>query len=295
MKKFRPMLAGKADLSKLVYPVLVSPKLDGIRAVVINGVVYSRSMKPIRNEHVQHLFGKDKYEGADGELIVGNPTAPDVYLKSNSGVMSKDGKPDVTFCVFDDIHRGPRHYSEWYFKAVSWWHLSAPNFRLVNHYIVDSEAELIELETGFVAAGYEGAMIRSMDGPYKQGRSTVKEGYLLKLKTFEDSEAEIIGFEELMHNANVAEVDERGYTKRSTAKDNLEGTNTLGSFLVRDIHTGVAFSIGTGFTQEQRSDFWKDKQHCLGCFVKYKFFPGGMKDKPRFPVFLGFRDQEDMS
>ena len=106
---------------------------------------------------------------------------------------------------------------------------------------------------------------------------------------------EIIGFEELMHNANVAEVDERGYTKRSTAKDNLEGTNTLGSFLVRDIHTGVAFSIGTGFTQEQRSDFWKYKQHYLGCFVKYKFFPGGMKDKPRFPVFLGFRDQEDMS
>ena len=28
--------------------------------------------------------------------------------------------------------------------------------------------------------------------------------------------------------------------------------------------------------------------------VKYKHFPVGEKDKPRFPVFIGFRAKEDM-
>ena len=45
MMLYKPMLACKADLSKLVYPVLVSPKLDGVRATVQGGVVLSRTLQ----------------------------------------------------------------------------------------------------------------------------------------------------------------------------------------------------------------------------------------------------------
>ena len=51
------------------------------------------------HKHVQALFRH--LQGVDGELIVGNPTAHDVFQKTTSGVMSKEGEPDVTLYAFD--------------------------------------------------------------------------------------------------------------------------------------------------------------------------------------------------
>ncbi len=89
MTTFEPMLSGTVDdVTSLRYPLLASPKLDGIRATVQGGVVLSRNLKPIRNAHTQALFGRKEYEGLDGELIVGPPHAPDCFLRTSSGVMS---------------------------------------------------------------------------------------------------------------------------------------------------------------------------------------------------------------
>ena len=82
----KPMLAVEVDFNKLRYPVYTQPKLDGIRVVFKDGVVYSRSLKAIPNKHVQALFRH--LQGVDGELIVGNPTAHDVFQKTTSGVIS---------------------------------------------------------------------------------------------------------------------------------------------------------------------------------------------------------------
>jgi DNA ligase-1 len=122
----------------------------------------------------------------------------------------------------------------------------------------------------------------------------VNEGYLLKVKRFDDSEAEIIGFEEEQFNGNTAETNELGRTKRSTAKAGLVGKGTLGAFTVRDIHTGVEFSIGTGLTALQRGVFWQRRDEYLGKLAKYKYFAVGVKVAPRHPVFLGFRDRVDL-
>ena len=56
--------------------------------------------------------------------------------------------------------------------------------------------------------------------------------------------------------------------------------------------TGVEFEIGTGFTAAEREALWLAPP--IGKIVKYKFFPVGVKDRPRHPVFLGFREAEDM-
>ena len=61
------------------------------------------------------------------------------------------------------------------------------------------------------------------------------------------------------------------------------------------MHTGVEFSIGSGFTEEQRREIWNKKVELIGSIVKYKYFEVGVKDKPRFPIFLAFRDKKDMS
>ena len=83
----KPMLAIAAAIEDVTYPIWVGVKYDGIRALVVNGVVLSRSLKPIPNAHVQKLFGKPEYNGLDGELILGDIYAPDVFRKTTSAVM----------------------------------------------------------------------------------------------------------------------------------------------------------------------------------------------------------------
>ena len=108
--KVKPLLSCEVPLDMVNFPIYVSTKFDGIRALVIDGVVYSRSLKPIRNKHVQQLFGKEEYNGFDGELIVGDIYAKDVFQKTTSGVMSEDGNPDVTFYVFDVLTNNTAPY-----------------------------------------------------------------------------------------------------------------------------------------------------------------------------------------
>jgi DNA ligase-1 len=300
---FAPMLAGPADLDKVQYPLFASPKLDGIRALK-RGTLLSRKLLDIPNKHVQALF-KDLPEGLDGELIVSDPTAPDVYRKTNSIVMSHDKPIDsLTLHVFDNFLMAAEGYEKRYDTLLAMQaefnsqveHLtrklmtgSSGSVAVLTQTLIKDRDELDEYEKNAVAKGYEGVMLRSLRGRYKFGRSTTNEGILLKLKRFEDSEAEIVRIEEEMHNANVAERDNLGRTKRSSAKDGKVGKGTMGALVVRDLKTGVEFNIGTGFTAADRAGTWKP-----GEIVKYKSFPVGVKDKPRHPVFLGRRSKIDL-
>lgn len=113
----------------------------------------------------------------------------------------------------------------------------------------------------------------------------------MKLKRFVDAEAVIVGFEERRHNGNIATTNELGRTQRSSHAGNKIGRGDLGALIVTD--GGVQFNIGTGFSDEERADIWNYKVAYLGSLVKYKHFPIGVKDLPRHPTFLGFRDRSD--
>lgn len=294
----KPMLAAATTGEDLNYPVLASPKLDGIRCLIVDGIAVSRSLKPIPNEHVQRLFGHEMYNGLDGELIVGGMTAKNVFNSTTSGVMSKNGTPDVKFYVFDDLSEPSLPFKQRLINAVNRISHSKGKyheyFAPVGHVIIDDHEKLDESENNALRMGYEGLMIRDPMGEYKFGRSTLKQGWLLKLKRFEDSEAEIIGYQQLMHNTNEAKQNELGYQERSSKKEGKEPKPMIGAIKVRDIHTGVEFDIGTGFDRKQRRKLWRGREFLFGKIVKYKFQPTGVKDKPRFPVFLGFRSKEDM-
>ena len=97
-----------------------------------------------------------------------------------------------------------------------------------------------------------------------------------------------------MHNENEAGKDAFGYTERSSHKANQVPANTLGAFLVREVKTGVEFSIGTGLDDILRQDVWDHQEKYIGQMVKYKAQACGEKDKPRFPSFIGFRDERDL-
>jgi DNA ligase-1 len=288
---FKPMLAGAADLEKLRFPLFASPKLDGVRAIVRDGVVYSRSLKPIPNQHVQERYRHLEY--CDGELIVGSPMAHDVYRKTVSVVMSHDEPADdVTFHVFDHI-KYP-HYA-WYERrecAMADLESDTSGAEFVEHFDAASLDELLRIEQAALEMGFEGVMIRACTGQYKYGRSTTKEGALLKLKRFVDAEFEVIGFEERMHNGNEAQTNELGRTKRSSHKENKTGRGDLGALIVRSAE-GVVFNVGTGFDDAERARVWEKQSDYLGKLAKVKYFPVGVKDAPRHPVFLGWRSEID--
>jgi DNA ligase-1 len=294
---FKPMLATAIeDTSTLKFPVLVSIKLDGIRATVQGGRLLSRSLKEIPNRHIQKKF-KNFPEGLDGELIYGDPAHPDCYRTTTSIVMSEDKDPaGVKFWAFDTFEPGGFEKRHGYVDEIVF-HLDDPDVEIVYHRLIKNEEELLRYEAAALEAGHEGVMVRSLNGPYKQGRSSVKEGYLLKLKRFKDAEAEIVGFEEEQENTNEAKTNALGRTERSSKKEGMIGKGTLGKFEVLGVsgpHRGINFSIGGGFTAVMREEYWKNRKKLIGKIVKFKYFPSGSKDRPRFPVFLGFRDKADM-
>jgi len=227
----------------------------------------------------------------DGELIVGDPTSPTVYRDTNSFVMAHDKEGEFFFYHFDWWDDTLTTYDERHHNMSI--DNTPPNYRKVMTMVAKDKEQLLSLEEMCLEKGYEGIVIRNPKGLYKYGRCTIKEANAFKLKRFEDAEAVIIGFEEEMHNGNEAETNELGRTKRSTAKAGLVGKGTLGAFICRT-SDNIDFNIGSGFDQQDRLNFWKNKESLVGKFVKYKHFPIGVKDKPRHPIFLGFRDKMDM-
>ena len=43
-----------------------------------------------------------------------------------------------------------------------------------------------------------------------------------------------------------------------------------------------------------RMEIWSNQEKYLNQIIKYKYFSVGVKDKPRHPVFQGFRHLDDM-
>lgn len=283
-KSFKPMLASPADLDAVQYPVFASPKFDGIRCSIVNGRALSRTLKEIPSKLVFDTLSCPQLEGLDGELIVGPPTSPTCYRDTVSMVMADNKDFVFTYYVFDMWNHGREFYVRRLDLRSFVQQLNCPQIALVEHAQRENREQLDAYEAAMVAAGHEGIMLNDPHAYYKFGRATTKGGQLLKVKRFLDSEAVVIGVEEEMFNGNEAQTNELGRTKRSTAKAGLVGKGTMGALVVRDLTTGVEFNIGTGFTAADRAAEWK-----LGTIVKYKYFPVGVKDKPRHPVYLGLR------
>ena len=289
---FKPLLAYTVkDIAALKFPVLASPKLDGIRCLIHNDQPVSRSLKPIPNQYIQDELAY--YPDFDGELLVGDPLSPAAFNKSTSGIMSHSGNPDFTFWVFDWVKAGTEHLpfrsrlrsvrmALEIFKCL-------PRVKLVEHTLVEGPKDLVALEARYVGLGYEGLMVRDPDGPYKFGRSTERQGLLGKIKRFADTEGTIVGFEELRHNENTPRANKLGYQERSSAQVGQVPGNTLGALVVSHPDWAETFGIGTGFTADERFTLWQDRDILKGQRVKFKHQPSGAQDKPRFPVYIGLR------
>ena len=284
----KPLLAGKFEQSKAKFPYIATPKIDGIRFLMVDGVAVSRTFKPIRNNHIQNLLQTHLPDGIDGEL-----TSGETFQSSTSAVMTIEGTPDFKVWIFDHLDSESDDIQPFYLRILNIPKLNPPfDYEVLNGITVKSLEEIANYEKICLEAGYEGVMLRDPMGTYKFGRSTVNDNILLKVKQFLDDEAELIEIQEKMSNQNPEEKDAFGHTKRSASLEGMVATGVAGTLIVKN-KEGQIFGVGSGLNDELREEIWNNKEQYIGKLVKYKYFPQGVKELPRHPVFLGFRDPED--
>lgn len=295
MKSFKPQLA--FDSAELKVPIKfnkrVSTKLDGIRLATPGAQPLTRSLKRIPNNYVAKLLSDKAVADLDGELIVGQANAEDVYRKTFSGVMTHEGEPDFLYFVFDDLSDFSLTFEQRLDKLYS---RKLPSFvTVLDQRLVTSQQELDSMYEKNLELGFEGLIARNPGSLYKFGRCTANSQDSLKLKPFADGEAEILSVYEAEENLNEAFVNELGYTERSSHAENKVGKCMVGGFIVRDILTGVQFRCAPGsMTHKERTDIWKVRTLVEGKVITYRHMTVGVKDKPRHPRFKGWRSALDM-
>lgn len=298
-----PMLAERKSIhlypEKVRFPLYALPKLDGFRSIVENARAVTRSFSDIINNHTRTSLSVPELSGLDGELVVGPLSAENVFNVTSSGVTRIKGEPLFQWHVFDDFTDPNMPYNERQVRVCERMIDLCEQHAFVR-YVEPTRIETWEgleaFEEMVLGQGFEGVITRSPGGLYKFGRSSKTDQAMMKLKRFTDSEAEIIGFVELMRNTNPDVKDNFGRAKRSKAKDGLVPGGTLGVMQARDLTTKVEFEIGMfkGLTNEDKQEIWDNQEKYLGKLAKYQHFSHGAVDKPRHSKFLGWRDPADM-
>lgn len=263
-------------LEKLPYPLAGSPKLDGFRCLVVNGIPHTSSMSPFQNKHVCNVF-KDYPElsGLDGELLVGAPNSPDAFHNSSGPLRRFEGKPDFKFYVFDQITE--ENYSDrWLEKELP----TYPQFvSVLPQRLLRNPDDVLSYEKEMLEEGYEGAMIRSLTGKYKQGRCTFKDLNIFKRKPFVDCEAVVIDILEAYED------------DRETPK------GTIGAFALYSPLWEKPFTAapGKGFTSEMKLSLWNNRHTIVGNreAVTVKYQKHGSREAPRLPSVIKIRPSWD--
>jgi DNA ligase-1 len=276
--EFKVQLANKYDPKKKYKNTkwAASRKMDGLRCVLKNGKLYTRNGKEVVGfEHiVDELNSLGTYDLIDGELY--SPEIPFqeiqgyVMRKKNVveedkkkifynifAILGNDGDSDIDTPTMVNLLDALREHSKKY-----------KYLRFVEYRIIKNDFEKIKaLDKLWVAEGYEGVMLRSMDVVYDWKRSDA----LVKFKSFKEEDLEIV--------------------------DAIEGSGKykgmLGAFLCRGKVEGhkVETECGSGFSDEQREEFWRNRKQMVGLKAEIKY-QGLTDDKSslRFPIFKGTKE-----
>ena len=259
-----PMLAAELTDERLLrYPMLATPKVDGIRFLVVNGKAVTRSLNPIPNDHIRGWIEANLPEGVDGEI-----TVPGGFGATSSAVTRKDGTPDFTLHVFDCWAKGAPYCAR--IGRVYLLGGRHPRIRILSPVPIKDEAALWAFEDRCLAEGHEGVILRDQNGAYVCGRTREEEGLMLKLKRHRDDEAVILTV----------------YP--------MDGSDTeAGGFAVewKGVRFNLAWNSSLGLT---RADAWYMYESLRGRIVRFRHQPHRAKRLPRFPVLTGFREGWDL-
>ena len=274
----KPMLAvtyedGSLDPSEYV---IMQYKYDGVRALVsLNSDgsfnVVSRTGKPLVGldgvmkrctAGLLHLLKAGMT--LDGELVMQGSGGKSVDFNELSGLvrhLSADKTDKVNYYVYDVIN--PKAELSQVFRRTVLLEGDWP-FVAAGRYILAGDIQS-ELEKA-LAKGYEGIMLRKLDGLYEQGK---RSKGLIKVKKFDSDEFPIIGAVE--------------------GKGKLAGK--LGAFEVTTPE-GCKFTVKMAVTDVELAAIWADKDSYMNEMLTVKFQGKSEKGVPRFPIGIAIRNYE---
>ena len=273
---FDVSLAQKFEEKRLKgkHSVALEPKLDGIRcfAIVENGtsLLYARSGKLISN--FDSTVGAELAllpDGCyDGEIMGEDFVAlmRQAYRKEN--VITKG----TYLALFDYLPMSEWNSRDAKMTCNQRYLKLTDNLKSVGElkYLQRVERLIVpacfddikKWHDKFVHDGYEGAMIKDLEAPYKFGR-----GYeIMKLKDFHDVDLKIEGL--------------LGGTGKHSGK--------LGSVMVN--YNGVDVNVGSGFSDELRETIWADPLNFVGRVIEVRYQEVTPDGSLRFPTFVCFRN-----
>ena len=257
------------------------PKLDGNRAILIDGKAMSRGGKEYVTPFVEQILKVDpdffKHWVVDGEIM------GDLGFDQSSGALrrlDKRGAANFTFWAFDLIDREgwrDRNTLRLRFRlddlaqAERTLFSQTPGIRVVptTELHNPSRQEVASLCNLYVKHGFEGAMLKKADAPYvfKRGDN------LLKVKQFYDADLYVTGF----------------YEGRGKHK------GRLGGIWVSGLINGevVRSKVGSGFADALRDIIWADQKSWQGAVVQIQYQEHTKDGALRFPVFVMRRKDKE--
>ncbi|KAK7453457.1 hypothetical protein VKT23_011730 [Stygiomarasmius scandens] len=257
-KKPELLLANKWDIEKGADPTgwWVSEKLDGVRTFYDGKKMYSR----LGNLFTPPTWFLDKLPKdctLDGELFSGRGD-----FQSTVSIVKTMHSPHwgrVEFHVFDIPSMGSKPFEERYAHLQKLFgekgtHAS-DKVKVVEHEQAKSRQHVLDKLKEVETLGGEGLMLRKAGSLYEGHRS----GTLLKIKTFYDAEAVVVGH------------------------DPGKGRNAgVTGALKCKMESGKLFNVGTGLSDKQRKNPPK-----IGSIIVYRFQELTKDGVPRFPSFIG--------
>lgn len=268
----------------------LTQKLNGARATLYEGQLLARSGMPYKGlEHITDALSWLRVAGfvADGELTLKDKgdLSDNEAFRVSTGVLNSDNvnKTVICYTIFDMIpvkdfdalkpqvtYRYRRDILNQFAERIADTDGAVKVLPVLYHGTDQSKIE--ELLEQMVREDKEGLMINT-DVPYRRTRH---KG-ILKVKRFYTMDLPIIRCEE--------------------GTGRLSGT--LGAFVLKYKENEV--KVGSGFTDEQREQFWNNRDDMEGllCEVKYKEISqdkGTGLESLQFPVFVGIRtDKTEVS
>lgn len=316
---FKPMLACDWHEDRIKFPCIVQPKLDGVHSLNRHGKCVGRSLKAHENKFITEKFSKPEYHGFCGEKINADlgATHPDLCRITSGDLRRHEGEPNIHWYLFDYVTEETKNLGYLgRIRALSKFlcvHTDGLGSESLGIYVVESTLvrsmeHLLALENQYLELGYEGIIIRDPDAPYKYGRCGKTFMGVWRVKRFIESEIRVTRLTEGQHNANEATKNELGRTERSTHQENMHPNGLLGNIIgdtledILDPQTqkllipkGTEVIVSPGeMDHKMRKFYWENPCEIIQHVVKFKLFPKGIKNLPRFPVYVSHRNENDM-
>ena len=277
---------------KMVGEMLIEPKLDGVRVIVICDVdkdevkLFSRNGKELSNfPEINKQFDEMLDQMSESMVFDGEVMSDDFQtlmreIHRKGGAKTKDAKLNLFDCMplynfMDGSCVEPiTERKKWLDKYEFGPNINVVESVRINLSEPDGQKQFADYNKMCIDRGFEGIMVKPIGGIYECKRST---GWL-KVKPFIEVSLKVVDVEE--------------GTGRNVGK--------LGALVVEgtDMDKFIKTNVGSGLTDTDRETFWEAKAKLIGQIVEVRADAITQNQETtdewslRFPRFLRFRGFE---